>query len=176
MTGPASSSPTLACRATLRAVQPEDEPFLRQVYATTRADEMALVNWDESQKQAFLNMQFEAQHRYYQQQFQNAQFQIVELDGRPIGRLYVDRREDEIRIIDIALLPENRNSGIGSALLRNILNEAAEAGKPVRIHVEQFNPALRLYKRLRFSEVGSYGLYLLMEWRPGEPHASPASG
>ena len=172
MTGPASDGAPLPGGAKLRPIEAADEPFLRQVYASTRADEMALVNWDESQKNAFVNMQFDAQHRSYLNQFPSAQFQIVELDGRPIGRLYVDRRENEIHVIDIALLPEKRNDGIGTALLRSILQEAAAAGRPVRIHVEQFNPALRLYKRLGFSEVGTDGLYFLMEWRPDQPAAT----
>ncbi|MGH9722463.1 MAG: GNAT family N-acetyltransferase [Bryobacteraceae bacterium] len=152
---------------TLRPIRPEDEPFLREVYAGTRAEEMALVNWDESQKRAFVNMQFDAQHRYYTDQFRGAEFLIVEQDGRPIGRLYLDRPEEEIRIIDIALLPEKRNSGIGTALIREVLREGAEAAKPVRIHVEQFNPARRLYNRLGFTEIGTNGVYFLMEWRPG---------
>lgn len=89
---------------------------------------------------------------------------------RPIGRLYVDRRADEIRVVDIALLPEHRRQGIGSALLENILAEAAAAHKPVRIHVEKFNPALRLYQRLGFHQVRDTGVYFLMEWLPEAHH------
>ncbi len=91
---------------------------------------------------------------------------IVEKDGEPIGRLYIDRREDEHRLIDIALLPEWRGKGVGSELMRGVLDEAREAGKLVRIHVEQNNPAMRLYKRLGFEEIEDQGVYRLMEWRP----------
>jgi GNAT superfamily N-acetyltransferase len=149
-----------------RVIAPEDLPFLYRVYASTRADEMAVLPWDAGQKDAFLTMQFTAQHRYYQEQFPHASFLVILRDGSPAGRLYVDRRDDEICIVDIALLPEHRGGGIGTALLSEILAEAAGVGKPVRIHVERFNPALRLYYRLGFSIIGDSGVYYHMEWRP----------
>ncbi len=151
---------------TLRPVTPDDEPFLYRVYAGTREDELAPLGWDETQRASFLRMQFKAQHAFYQEQFPSADFEIILAADRPIGRLYVDRRDDEIRIVDIALLPEHRNAGIGSALLDDLLTEAAAASKPVRIHVERFNPALRLYQRLGFIQVGDNGVYYLMEWSP----------
>lgn len=151
---------------TLRPVTPEDESFLYRVYAGTREDELAPLEWDDAQKDSFLRMQFNAQHRFYREQFPSADFDIIQTVDQPIGRLYVDRREDEIRIIDIALLPEHRDSGIGSALLKDLLTEASAAGKPVRIHVERFNPALRLYDRLGFIQVGDNDVYYLMEWSP----------
>jgi ribosomal protein S18 acetylase RimI-like enzyme len=87
-------------------------------------------------------------------------------NAKPIGRLYLDRREAEIRIIDIALLTSERRNGVGGALLREVLTEARAAGKAVRIHVERNNPALRLYHRLGFNEIEDQGVYYLMEWRP----------
>src|SRR5204863_10048783 len=103
----------------LRPITPEDMDFLCRVYASTRQDEMALVtDWSEAQKTAFLQMQFNAQHAHYAEHYAHAQFQIILLDGAPIGRLYVDRRVKEIRIVDISLLPEYRNRGIGSGLLK----------------------------------------------------------
>ena len=149
-----------------RPIHERDSAFLLEVYASTRADEMALVDWPEVEKAEFLRMQFEAQHTYYVERFPEARFDLVLEGDRPIGRLYVDRRPDEVRIIDIALLPEARNGGIGSRLLRDLLDEAERAGKPVRIHVEQFNPAMRLYRRLGFADVEEHGVYRLMEWRP----------
>ncbi len=98
--------------------------------------------------------------------FPAARFDIVRYRGRRVGRLYVDRRADEIRIIDIALLPERRGDGIGGAMMQALLDEAAAAGKPVRIHVEKFNRALGLYRRLGFSQIEDQGVYLLMEWSP----------
>jgi ribosomal protein S18 acetylase RimI-like enzyme len=115
-------------------------------------------------------MQFQAQHVYYQEHYAQAAFDVIEQDGEAIGRLYVDRRPDEIRIVDIALLPSHRRQGIGSAFLRDLLDEGARAGLPVSIHVERFNPALSLYERLGFQHVSDHGVYYLMQWSP-EPVA-----
>ncbi len=151
---------------TFRPIAPADLEFLYRLYASTREAEMALLDWDEAQKAEFLRMQFNAQHTYYMQQFTRAEFQLILLEGKPAGRLYLDRRPDELRIIDIALLPAHRGQGIGTALLEDILDEAGRAGLPVRIHVERFNPALRLYQRLGFRHVDDNGVYYLMEWQP----------
>ena len=156
----------LAESVSLRPIQAADEEFLRLVYAGVRAEELALTNWDDAQKQAFLRMQFDAQQRFYFEHFPDAQFQVIQLGDQPVGRLYVDRSAADIHIIDIALLPEHRNAGIGGLLLRGLLEEAAAAGKPVRIHVERFNSALRLYLRLGFTPIQERGLYLEMECRP----------
>lgn len=151
---------------TLRPITSEDTDFLYQVYASTRADELAIVDWSQEQKDAFLQMQFDAQHRYYQEYYANASFDVILRDSQPIGRLYLDRREDEVRIVDIAILPEHRNAGVGTALLRDIMSEAASMDKVVTIHVEKFNPALRLYRRLGFRQKGDSGVYFLLEWSP----------
>ena len=139
-------------------------PFLQQVYSSTRTAELDLVNWTPVQKQAFLEMQFRAQHQHYQAHFAGAEFQIVLCNHQPIGRFYVCRSSNEIRILDIALLPEQRRRGIGSLLLKSVLTEAKDTGKPVRIYVERFNPALSLYERLGFSKIGDTGVYFQMEW------------
>jgi ribosomal protein S18 acetylase RimI-like enzyme len=151
---------------TTRAIRPEDEPFLRRVYASTREEELSIVPWDDDQKDAFLRMQFDAQHRYYHDQFPEASFDVILLQGRPVGRLYVNRQGDAIQIIDIALVPEARGAGIGGALLVDLLAEARTARKPVRIHVERANRALSLYQRLGFLEIGRDEVYYLMEWTP----------
>src|SRR5215471_16968173 len=151
-------------RIGLRAASSEDEPFLHAVYASTRADELALVDWDDAQKAAFVDMQFTAQHRHYHEHYADATFDVVLCDGEPAGRLYVARWPAEIRIIDIALLPAYRNRGIGARLLEQLMAEAADAGKRVSIHVEHFNPALRLYTRLGFQPIADRGVNLLMEW------------
>jgi len=109
-------------------------------------------------------MQFAAQHDYYHEHYADAAFQLVLCDGQPAGRLYVARWPWEMRIIDIALLPEYRNRGIGGLLIEQLLDEAARTGKRVSIHVERFNPALHLYARLGFRQIAERGLYLLMEW------------
>ncbi len=148
----------------LRPIQHEDEALLFEIYASTRTDEMALLDWSDAQKEAFMRMQFNAQHQHYQKTFPDARFDIILSGDRPIGRLYVHRRPDELHIVDIALLPEHRNQGVGSSLLKGLLAEARDAGKPVRIHVERNNPALHLYERLGFNRIGDTGIYFLMEW------------
>ena len=151
---------------TFRPVGPADQGLLYEIYASTRADELAIVPWSDEQKAAFLRMQFEAQRRDYEANYPDASFQVILRDGVPAGRLYVDHRDDSIHIIDIALLPAHRNAGIGSRLLTELQAEAARAGKPVCIHVERFNPAQRLYRRLGFREIADQGVYWLMEWSP----------
>ena len=156
---------------TLRPAEPDGEAFLRRVYASTRAAELAVVDWTEAQQDAFVRQQFAAQDASYREHYPGAVFQVIQDDGTPAGRLYVHRRPGEIRIMDIALLPEHRNAGLGTALLRELLAEGAAAGKRVSIHVERFNPALRLYQRLGFREVADRGVYALLEWSPS---ADPA--
>lgn len=146
-----------------RPIESADRDFLSAVYAATRMQELAQVDWDENQKTQFLQMQFSAQHRYYQENYADADFLIILLDNRPAGRFYIAHWPNEIRIVDLALLPAFRNAGVGTAILKGVLNEAALARKPVRIHVERFNPALSLYRRLGFLEIGEHGVYYLME-------------
>jgi ribosomal protein S18 acetylase RimI-like enzyme len=141
--------------------------FLYRVYASAREQEMAGWGWADSEKDAFLRMQFNAQHAHYQQQFGDADWNLVLLDGEPVGRLYFQRREDELHIIDIALMAEQRGQGVGSALLQDVLDQADQAHLPVRLCVERNNPALRLYQRLGFREVEDQGVYLALEWTPG---------
>jgi GNAT superfamily N-acetyltransferase len=150
----------------LRASKASDAEFLFSVYASTRADEMTLVDWTEEQKAAFLRMQFRAQSQYYIENYPGAEFNIILLDGKPVGRLYIHRRPNEIRIMDIALLPEFRQRGIGTFLMNQVLEEAKSSSTPVTIHVERFNPAMQLYERLGFHLKEDRGVYHLLEWSP----------
>ena len=136
------------------------------MYASTRAEELAVVPWDDAQKDAFLRSQFAAQDAWWRENYADASFDVVVVDGEPAGRLYVHRGPSEIRIVDIALLPEHRGKGIGTALLSDLLSEADAAGKSVTIHVERLNPALRLYERLGFSVAEDKGVYLFLERPP----------
>ncbi len=157
----------------LRPETEEDLEFLYHLYASTRADETALLDWTEEEKEAFLRMQFSAQRGYYRGHYRETRFDVIEREGEAIGRLYVARWPDDIRVVDIALMPEHRGQGVGGGLMRALLDEAAAAGKSVSIHVEVYNPALRLYERLGFQAKGQDdGVYRLMEWR-GE---NPANG
>jgi len=151
---------------TLRPVSPRDRDFLLQVYASTREEELAVVEWKAGAKEAFLRQQFEAQDAYYREHYHPATFDVIEADGEPVGRLYVARWEEEIRIMDVALLPDHRRRGIGTALIRALLDEAAAGGKRLSIHVEKYNPARSLYERLGFAEAADRGVYVLMQATP----------
>jgi RimJ/RimL family protein N-acetyltransferase len=153
---------------TLRPVESGDEAFLLQIYASARADELAQVPWSEAQRKAFLRLQFEAQQLHYRTHNPSATHDIILLNQRPIGRLYVARREREIRILDITILPEHRNQGLGTPIIKSLMKEAAGAGKPLTIYVESFNPSLRLFERLGFLKTEDDGINLLMEWRERE--------
>ena len=149
-----------------RPICADDDAFLLRVYASTRSEEMALVPWTEAQREAFLKMQFTAQHQHYQSRYANARFEIILLDETPVGRLYVDRAEPEINILDITLLPEYRHRGIGTPMIKALMAEGQAARRAVRIYVDNFSPALRLFERLGFSRIGEYGYSYHMEWRP----------
>lgn len=152
---------------TLRPITSEDEAFLYQVYAHSRDEEMALVDWDAQQKEAFLRMQHHAQHTYYTEQYPHADFQVICRNHQPIGRIYIDRRKEEIQLVDIALLPAYRNQGIGTGLLNDLLHEARQANLPVRLYVDQQGKTAKpLYERLGFYTISAQELTAYMEWIP----------
>ncbi len=159
----------------LRPVTPADEPLLLSIYASTREDELKLTDWDDRRKREFVQQQFQAQDQYYRANYANASYDVVVVDGKPAGRLYVARWPDEIRIMDIALIERFQRRGVGSRLLKTLQAEATAAGKPLRIHVERFNPALGLYARLGFQMVEDRGVYLFLEWSP-EAVPTPPDG
>ena len=146
---------------TLRPAIADDVPFLKRVYGSTRAEEMAIVPWTDEQKTAFIEMQFRAQDTDYHSNYPDAAYDVILHDGTPVGRLYVHRRPEEISILDIALLPEHRGAGIGGALLKDLIAESETAGKPLVIYVEKYNRAQTLYRRLGFAETDDNGVY----WR-----------
>jgi ribosomal protein S18 acetylase RimI-like enzyme len=139
---------------------------MRRLYESTRLEELKHFPFDEHQRKAFLDQQFGAQYQHYQLHYPTCERNIVEKDGQPIGRLWIDEWRDQIRLVDIAFMPEFRGSGIGTKLLRDVLERGAKAGKDVTIHVEAYNPALRLYERLGFRKVDTNGVYYLMRWTP----------
>jgi len=151
---------------TLRPVRDDDEPFLLRVYAGTRAEELAPVPWSPEEKAAFVAQQFAAQTIHYAKHYAGMSADVIVVDDQPAGRLLVDRWPDEIRIVDISLLPAVRGRGVGSMLLRGLIDEAAADGKRVSIHVERENRALSLYERLGFRRIGEHGVYLRLEWDP----------
>lgn len=161
----------------LRTAAPEDRELLCRIYAATRTDELAAVNWDDAAKESFVRMQFEAQHTYYTENYTGASFSVVLCNSEPCGRFYTVQWESEIRIMDIAILPEFRNRGIGTHLLNKIIAEGERLSLPVSIHVERLNPALRLYDRLGFDCIEDKGVYLLLRRsvRPSMPDRTKTS-
>lgn len=149
----------------LRPTTEADLPLLERIYASTRIEELAQTDWSDAQKADFLRFQFHAQHQHYTTHYTDAQFFVIQRDGVPVGRLYLHWRPSELRIVDIALLPEHRGHGTGGALLRALLEAADGHGMSTSIHVEQMNRAMSLYRRLGFRKIGEHGIYHLMEWR-----------
>lgn len=151
----------------LRPVGAADEEFLLAVYASARAEEMARVPWTPEQKDVFLRMQFAAQTRHYAAEHPQATHEIILVSETPVGRLYMERGAEKFHILDVTILPQFRNSGAGTALLRRILDEAGQSRKPVTIYVESFNPSLRLFGQLGFQRVAEDGFQWLLRWSPG---------
>ena len=150
---------------TCRPMTDEDLPFVAELFASTRAEEVALTGWPAEQQRAFLSFQHEAQHRHYRTANPDAEWLILERAGEPIGRLYLLEREELFHIIDIALIPAARSGGVGGAILADLIAAARASRRRVTINVERNNPALRLYDRLGFATIGEFGVYLQLEWR-----------
>ena len=150
----------------LRSVNEDDNEFLYRVYASTREEELKPAGWGPEQLESFLRMQFSAQDTHYRAHYPGAEFLIISDVEIPTGRLYLYRHPKELRIMDIALLPEHRSKGIGSFLLRSLQQEAKLSGQALTIHVEKENPALNLYHRLGFHEEEDRGVYFFMKWVP----------
>lgn len=147
----------------LRPATESDRDFLARVYAGTREEELAQVPLSPEEKAAFLRQQFEAQSAHYESNYTDTSFDVVLVDGEPAGRLIVARWAEELRIVDIAMLPQQRGRGVGGRLMGELLAEADERGVKAGIHVERANPAMRFYERLGFVPAGEHGVYLLME-------------
>jgi GNAT superfamily N-acetyltransferase len=162
-------SPTGVGTITLRTVTAGDDEFLLAVYASTREDELAQVEWGEGQKELFVRWQYELQRREYHGRFPDARYQLILIDGEPAGRIWVGEDEEQIRLLDIALLPQFQKRGAGTVLLRELMKEAGRAGKLLRHMVFVLNnDAHRFYERLGFVVIEDLGAYKQMEYRPSD--------
>jgi ribosomal protein S18 acetylase RimI-like enzyme len=157
---------TSTAAVTLRPATDADRDHLLAVYASTREEELDQVTWPPGAREAFLAQQFTAQDHEYRRHNPDGSFDVVEVDGVPAGRLYVDRRPGDLRIVDVALLPAYRGHGIGAGLVRGLQEAAGEEGRIVSIHVEISNRAAALYERLGFAVAEDLGVYRRMEWTP----------
>jgi GNAT superfamily N-acetyltransferase len=150
---------------TVRPVVKEDEPFLVALYGSTRTNELDQVQWAEGQREAFVQWQFDLQRREYGARYPNAEYDVILVDDCAAGRIWIGRDEEQIRLLDIALLPEYQNRGVGTALLRRLIDEAVELRKPLRHMVFVLNDdAQRFYERLGFVVIEDLGAYKHMEW------------
>jgi ribosomal protein S18 acetylase RimI-like enzyme len=151
----------------LRAETPADEPFLERLYIDVRWEELLQTQWPEEVRIAFLRDQFRLQRLHYLKYYHDAEFGVLTVADEEAGRLYLHHSPGEVRIVDISLLSAFRGKGIGTALLTSVLAFAESRARKVSIHVEKFNPAQHLYRRLGFQEAGESGPYWLMEWTGG---------
>jgi ribosomal protein S18 acetylase RimI-like enzyme len=162
--------------ATLRTTTDDDTAFLFTLYASTRREEFAHFGWSAPQTELFLKMQFNAQQRSYRGAFPQADRSIILLHGEPAGAMTVNRGTDEIRLVNIALLPEHRAVGIGARLLNTLIEEATERAVPLRLSVAKTNRAARLYVRRGFAVTGDDGVYWSMDWtRPFQAPPNPSA-
>jgi ribosomal protein S18 acetylase RimI-like enzyme len=150
---------------TLREAAAADEPFLFELYGSTREEERRMAQWEPAAWHAFLRHQFSAQRDHSRHSYPAAVDQIIHEQHTPIGRLYVDRSGDTVHVLDITLLPQHRRRGIGTALIGGLLREAGDAGRPVTLYVSAMNPgARRFYDRLGFAPAREHGLYTMLTW------------
>jgi ribosomal protein S18 acetylase RimI-like enzyme len=150
----------------LRVENDADRSFLDDLYASTRKEELAHVPWDDATKRAFLHEQFTLQHAHYIKNYVGAELLVIEQHGQPIGRIYLRRSGKEIRLMDIALMPERRGLGTGGALVRALAQLAREDGDEITLHVEPNNPAMKLYERMGFRLIENRGVYLFLGLKP----------
>lgn len=151
---------------TLRPISKDDDPFLLALYNSTRDDELAQVEWGEGQREMFIRWQFDLQRREYDARFPDARYYLIMIDGAPAGRIWIGEDNEQIRLLDIALLPEFQNRGAGTLLLKSLMDEAKRAGKLLRHMVFVLNnDAHRFYERLGFVVIEDLGAYKHMEYR-----------
>ncbi len=151
---------------TLRTIEHKDMELLFTIFASTRTEEMIVTGWDNKQINEFLLMQFNLQHTQYEQNYKNASLDIIMYDNKPAGRLYINRTVDDIRIIDISILPEFRHKGIGNYFLTELINESEQSNIQLSLHVEFNNPALQWYEKLGFKKIKEIGIYYYMKREP----------
>jgi GNAT superfamily N-acetyltransferase len=155
-------------KLTLRRAIAADDAFLLSVYDSTRADELGQVEWQEGQREAFIKWQFDLQRREYDARFPDAEYYVILIDDSPAGRIWIGRDAEQIRLLDIGLLPEFQNRGAGTLLLSRLIKEAGKASKPLRHMVFVLNnDAHRFYERLGFVVIEEFGAYKHMEWKAG---------
>jgi GNAT superfamily N-acetyltransferase len=152
----------------LRVIAPEDSKFLLILYKSSRGEDLRGLGWDEQRISEFLDMQYAAQQRFHATEYKKAVDQIVLRGSEPVGRVTFEPREHEIRCVEVALMPEHRNAGIGTRLIRELQTEAKRQKKPLRLQVIRFSRSVSLFERLGFQRISETGTHFQMEWSPAE--------
>ena len=151
---------------TTRSVQPEDQSFLLELYKSSRGDDLRGLGWDEQRISEFLDMQYEAQQNFYESDYRDAADELILLAAKPIGRMMIESRPHEIRCIDLGLLPEYREHGLGTEIIQKLQEKARREKKPLRLQVIRFSRAVNLFDRLGFVRSSETGTHFQMEWTP----------
>jgi len=152
-------------RVELKPITKDDEPFLYEVYVSTRRKEIDSWGWSVEQIQHFLEMQWCAQQTSYRQQFPDASHCIILSDDKYVGRLLTENLPEHHHLIDISILPSFQGNGLGTYLITQLQQKAKEENKPVILQVFQTNPARDLYERLGFQVMSADEIYLKMRWQ-----------
>jgi GNAT superfamily N-acetyltransferase len=143
---------------------PGDSGFLLSLYASTRRPELQALGWPEAAQDTFIQMQFDAQSRHYQEAFPDARHSVICVDGERAGRLIVSRSQTEMAIVDITLLPEFQRRGVGGGLVRALLEEADAQGLRTTLNVLRGSDARRFWERAGFVALDNDDLiYVAME-------------
>jgi ribosomal protein S18 acetylase RimI-like enzyme len=158
----------------LEPAAPSDDEFLFKLYSSTRRGEVERWGWDARQIEGFLRMQMIAQRHGYEAAYPQAERLMIKVDGTSAGRFIVDRSASHVTLVDISLLPEFQNRGVGTRLISNLMAECQSTSRSLKLHVARGNRAIRLYERLGFSLMSEDAMYLQMEWHgPGSVQTTP---
>lgn len=149
----------------LRPALSDDDPFLFEVYASSRGEDLAAMGWEPEPIRAFLETQYSAHKVFQKNDYPQTDDKIIMLGDERIGRIVVLRSDREIRLVDIALLPQYRNAGLGTHLVRGLMAEAAKLGLPFRLQLIRSNPAVALFEQLGLVRTGETGSHYQMEWQ-----------
>lgn len=154
----------------IRAADATDEAFFAALYRSTRPDLLAMLA-DPRYIEGLVATQRQAQAASYRARYPDARYQVLELDGVPVGRLVTAQLDGALRVVDIAVMPAARGRGVAGDTLRRLQGQAAQEGRDLTLAVRVDNArARRLYASLGLSvEDCGVGPVLQMRWRPAPP-------
>jgi GNAT superfamily N-acetyltransferase len=160
-----SSFLTLRAPIRLRAKRENDDAFLRYLYETSRDEEFIGVQWNSpEQRAAFFRQQFDAQALHFEHSYERPDYDIIEIEGKAVGRLVLSWEDDHLHCIDLAILPEYRRTHIGSAIMEAIVAEIDRRNISASLFYEKWKPYLEgLYTRYGFTSTKEYDAHVFMQ-------------